>query len=608
MAALPTSILARRSMASSTTAAFACRRTVEPFCLRSTWARVLLSCLGWAVPLAAIHSCQSAERIYVNYNVLERSVSVASLEAYAREGVIDEDLAAYARYADPEVLQNLRTALLTKADIRPVTVSQFLYSPQGEAALQRLGQVIQPDSRISGFKAIRAAAILAAVDPEGLTLLNFLKKFPARGIRIDVAQSLRIVGQVQGAINQTREATQAVIAIAETEAANNPLPTNLADLRLRGPFTVDTDSVTLKDPSRNTIPISPAPVSPSPDVLERGRVFPVDIYLPRSGRTPLPNPIPVVVISHGLGSDRTSFTYLAQHLASYGFAVMVPEHPGSDRAQMEALLAGVAAEVAQPTEFANRPLDITYLLNYLERQALNNPAYQNLNLKQVGVLGQSFGGYTALAVAGAPINFQQLAQDCIRLENTLNISLLLQCRAEELALLPQPQSNFRDPRVQAVFAMNPIISAVSGQAGLSTINIPTLLLAGSADTVAPSLFEQVRPFTWLTTSDRYLVQLVPGTHFSVIGVEADGPLPIPTEVIGPNPAIAQRYVRALAVAFFQTHIANRPEYRPYLTAAYAQAISEQTFRLDLVQSLETNAIGTRQSQKTLATDATPQRR
>lgn len=553
----------------------------------------LLAGLSWALPLAIAPPGLSAERIYVTYNILERSISVASLAAYAKDGTIDDDLAAYARYANPGVLQDLRNALNAKADLSPVTIAQFLYSPQGEAALRRLGQVIRPDSGVAGDKAIRAGLILAAADPQGLSLLTFLKHYPARGIRVDVDLSLQVIGEAERVLNQTRKATQTVIQTAEAEAIANPLPGDLPDLRRRGSYTFQQESVTLVDPSRRTVPLSPTPLPGTNATLPR--TFPLDIYLPQAGRVPLPNSVPVVVISHGLGSDRTSFAYLAEHLASHGFAVLVPEHPGSDRKQLEALLSGIASEVAEPTEFVNRPLDISALLDYMERQAPTNPAYQALNLKQVGIIGQSFGGYTALAVGGAPINFAQLQKDCQTLDSTFNLSLLLQCRALQLDRQTSPQTNFRDPRVAAVIAMNPIDSAVLGPAGLGAIQVPTMLMAGSADTVTPSLFEQIQPFTWLTTGDLYLVQMDPGTHFSVIGggeIPSDqGALPIPPEVIGPNPAIAQRYVTALALAFFQTHIANRGDtFSPYLTAAYANAISEPALQLDLIRLLQPNQL------------------
>lgn len=560
--------------------------------LYSTGAKLVMAALSWALPFAIATPGFSAERIYVTYNILERSISVASLEAYAKDGTLDDDLAAYARYANPEVLKELRTALTAKADVKPVTVAQFLYSPQGEAALKRLGQVILPDSRVLGYKALRSALILAAADPQGLSLLTFLKHYPAKGIRVDVDVSLRVVAEAERLLNQSRKATQTVSQLAETEAIAEPLPSpDLPDLRRRGPFQFQKQSVTLVDTSRRTIPIEPVP-SPTPGTSTTPpRTYPIDIYLPQAGRLPLPQPIPVVVISHGLGSDRTSFAYLADHLASHGFAVLVPEHPGSDRKQMEALLAGVASEVAEPTEFVNRPLDITALLDYMEQRAKTNPDYQGLNLKQVGVIGQSFGGYTALAVAGAPISFPQLLKDCQNIDNTFNLSLLLQCRALQLERQTQPRTDFRDPRVQAVIAMNPINSAVMGKASLELIQIPTMIVAGSADTVSPSLFEQIQPFTWLTTTNRYLVQMIPGTHFSVIGGEeipggGEGGLVIPPEVIGPNPAIAQRYMNALALAFFQTYIANRATtFRPYLSAAYANSISESGLTLALVRSL-----------------------
>ncbi|GAB4343977.1 MAG: alpha/beta hydrolase [Leptolyngbyaceae cyanobacterium] len=549
----------------------------------------------------------AADRIYVAYNILERSISVKALENYAQRGVMDEDLAVYAQYANPKVLENLRSALQAKADVNPVTVSQFLYSPQGEAALKRLGQVIQPESRISGYQAIRAALILAARDPEGLTLLNFLRRFPSKGIRIDVERILRVAGEAEQLINKTKQATQAIIQVASEERITDPPLTNRIDLRRSGPFGFDKQTITLNDPNRGIATPSAPAVPASTRGLLKGRIYKVDIYTPRLEKATAPRSLPVVVISHGLGSDRDSFAYLASHLASHGFVVLVPEHPGSDSKQMEALLQGNASEVSEPGEFANRPLDISYLLDYLEQQSRTNPTYQSFNLQRVGVIGQSFGGYTALALAGASINFPELQASCTNLENTFNISLFLQCRALQLQHSDQTRSDFRDPRIQAAIALNPITSTVLGKNSLSAIQIPTMIVAGSSDTVTPALFEQIQPFTWLTTLDKYLVQIDPGTHFSVIGdvpapnnsnnnsnnnsKPASNPnsnttsLSIPPEVIGPDPAAAQGYTKALALAFFKTYIAQQSNFRPYLSATYAQSISETNLRVDLVRTL-----------------------
>lgn len=558
------------------------RSTSRQNVFRSIGVGLILGCVGWLHP-AAVSPGRSAERIYVSYNLLERSIPVASLEAYARTGTIDDNLAVYAQFAGEEALKQLRTGLLAKAEIEPVAISQFLYSPQGEALLQRLGQVIQSESRDPGFKAIRAALILAAADPEGLTPLNVLRKFPTRGIRIDVRRSLEIAAALQTAVNQTNQATVLVNQLAVLEAGTEvPIAfEQLPDLRRPGPFTWQKQTFTLIDLNRSAIinPIRGYIRSPLADL--RGRLFPVDLYLPEiRSRTA---PAPVVVISHGLGGDRNTFTYLAQQLASYGFAVLVPEHPGSNAKQLEALINGTASEVAEPTEFVNRPLDITYLLNEMERRVTSDSNLQGrLNLQQVGVVGQSFGGYTALALGGAPINPQQLQAECRDLANTLNISLLLQCRATLLGTVP---ANLSDPRIKAVLAINPINSAVFGPASLSQITVPIMIVSGSADTAAPALPEQIQPFTWLTTPNKYLVLMERGTHFSTFAGGPGGAIPIPEEVVGPNPEIARRYLNALSVAFFQTYIANQPNYRVYLTAAYTEAISEAAISLSLIRSL-----------------------
>ncbi|MBD1824204.1 alpha/beta hydrolase [Cyanobacteria bacterium FACHB-DQ100] len=527
---------------------------------------------GWMSLSVVSRPVWGAERVFLTYGILERSISVSSLEAYASTGTLDSDLYVYSQYVTPEQLQTLRKALLTRADLTPIAVSQFLYTQQGEILLRRLGQIIQPDSRDTGFFAIRAALILASADPEGLTALNVLRKFPTRGLRVDLQRSLDIAGELGNLINQTNRATQTIAQLSNTETT--PLPGGaIPDLSVRGAYGFQKEALRLVDRSRGFV-----------QALGRERVFPVDVYLPVARRQPLSASIPVVVISHGLGSDRGTFRYLAEHLASHGFAVAVPEHPGSNAKQLQALVGGTVNEVTSPSEFIDRPLDIKYLLDELERRANADSRYQRLNIKQVGLLGQSFGGYTVMALAGAPINFQQLQRSCqpAEIDRTLNLSLLLQCRA---GALPPISYNLSDSRVKAIIAINPITSSVFGQAAIAQIETPTMIITGNADTVAPALPEQIQPFTWLKAPERYLALIDRGTHFSALQEGDAQGVPLPPEVIGEAPNVARRYVNALGLAFFQTYLANRSDYRPYLSAAYARTLSQDPLRLNLVQSL-----------------------
>jgi len=503
-----------------------------------------------------------AERIYVTYGPIEVSVPIESLAVFAKEGQIDSNLDGFARYANESQLAEIRRALQAKADISQVTIAQFLYTPQGEVLLRRLGRLIQTKARQPGFYAIRAALILAASDPEGLTIVNVLRKFPTYGIRIDIARGLGIANELTSLINRSNQTIAGVAQLSEAQAALQSTipPAVMLQPQLPGRYTWKKSSVTLTSPNRD-------------------RTFNMDIYLPQRS----PQPAPVVVISHGLGSDRIAFQYLAKHLASYGFAVAVPEHPGSNAQQIQNLVTGRTNEVAEPAEFINRPLDIKDLLDYLTKLSTTDPAYQGqLDLQRVGVIGQSFGGYTALALAGAGINFAQLENDCELENETWNLSLLLQCRARGLE---RDQYNFGDPRIKAAIAINPIVSSIMGETNLSQIKIPVMIIAGSADTVAPALLEQIQPFTWLTSPNKYLVVMNNGTHFSTIEESPQSLFLPPAEAIGPEPALARRYVSGLSLAFMETYLNNKSNFRPYLQPFYALSISEDTLGLRILRSL-----------------------
>jgi predicted dienelactone hydrolase len=536
----------------------------------------LLLVLSMVLPTFGIsNSVLAAERIYASYSALELSISVTTLENYAKTGVINEDLAAYQRYLPLEQLQELRRILLNRVKVSPVVVSQLLYTPQGEFLLHRLAQVIINKSSQSepGFGDLRSALILASGESGGLTLLNVLRKYPTSSIRLDVAETLEIATELEKLVNQTHSAIAAVSQKSkiEAESISQPNFSQLPDLKVPGKFKSQKYTLKFFDSTRN-------------------RLLLTDVYIPHVQKA-----APIIVISHGLGLDSSNFQYLATHLASYGFAVVVPNHPGSDAKQLRSLLKGRAIEVAEPSEFQDRPMDVTYILNQLQKGNQSDSRFKGrLNLQQVGVFGQSLGGYTALALAGAKINFEQLKQDCqpAALQNTWNMSLLFQCRALELSISKSGKDyNLRDERVKAAIAVNPITSSIFGKAGLSQIKTPVMIVSSSDDTVAPALSEQILPFSWLANSQKYLVMLVGGTHFSIIGNAnpANQQVALPADMIG-DASQARRYMNVLSLPFFQTYIAVKPQYTPYLNAAYTQSISSKSLGLSLVKSLNTTEL------------------
>ena len=123
-----------------------------------------------------------------------------------------------------------------------------------------------------------------------------------------------------------------------------------------------------------------------------------------------------------------------------------------------------------------------------------------------------------------------------------------------------------------------------------------MLVSGSADPVTPALPEQITPFTWLTTQDKYLVLLKGGTHFSTLN-ESAGSIPVPEQAIGPSPKIAHDYVRQLGLAFFGRYINKQKSFDNYLNAQYGAVISRKRFPLRLIRTLNPDFLNIKYKQE-----------
>jgi predicted dienelactone hydrolase len=521
-------------------------------------------CVGFVV--SGTKKVVAAEDVILNYGVLEFPVSVKSLETYAQTGQISGELKSYAGFLTPKQLEQFKVGLNTNADFSHLAIAQFLYSYQGEKILERVSSVIKTKARQPGFYAIRSALILAAADTAngGLTPLNVIKKFPTKTLRIDSKQGLKIINDLSQVVQSNQQAIAAIKAEALQERQNqvtDVFKSKNLDLLMPGKYAYRRQLLTMVD-------------------RKRARTFPVELYLPKTQRN---QSVPLIVISHGLGGDLTTFAYFAQHLASYGFAVAVPEHPGSSGSQIQALLSGLASDVTPPQEIIDRPLDIKFLLNYLAKNY-----GKKIDTNNVGMIGQSFGAYTTLALAGAKLNWSTLNRDCLNSDDSWNLSLLIQCLALQIPRI-NTQVGLQDERIKAAIVINPLVSAVFGKKNLSKIGIPLMIVSGSADPITPALTEQITPFTWLTTSNKYLVLLQGATHFSTLA-ETSGSIPVPAQAIGPDPKIAQRYIKQLGLAFFGNYITQQSEYAQYLNAEYGSVISNKQIPLSLIKSLDLESL------------------
>jgi predicted dienelactone hydrolase len=514
--------------------------------------------LGWLGAIAA--PGRAAERLYATYGPLGMSLAIESLENFAETGELDAAMRFYARLFEGDRLGRLRNLLRDRVDVSPLALSRFLSSPQGEILVRQLSRSIRTLSGAGSRPALRAALVLAAASPEGLTLLNALRFYPTATIHIDLNGAVGIFREIEAAVVDQALALDAIataaIAQQQAEQTTDPPPDQpLPPLTILGPNPWRTRTIAVRAPHRQQ------------------SIF-ADLYWPAeaTGR------VPVVLISHGLGSERATFAYLARHLASHGFAVVLPEHPGSNQTRLGDLLDGRANEVADPLEFIHRPRDLSVLLDELAAYGIPDGSFRGeLDLSRVGVIGQSFGGYTALAIAGATLNFSQLERDCRPDTLPPNPSLLLQCRALVIRSLPAianpsppnldpDRLSLRDDRVALAIAVNPITSSLFGVSGLNDLAVPSAIIASSEDAIAPMLPEQIQPFARLDRPDKYLLVALGSTHLSFLGSTGNETIQLPPGLLGTRPDLARTYLSAYSLALLRRYLNDDPAAIAYLTS------------------------------------------
>lgn len=173
----------------------------------------------------------------------------------------------------------------------------------------------------------------------------------------------------------------------------------------------------------------------------RNRSIPTTVYYPINGKN-----FPVIIVSHGGGGNRTSLISHVKHLVSNGYVVIVPEHVGSNKDYLEYLMSkgysfwqALKQMAGNTTEWENRPKDISFLIDMAyEWNNSDEDLKGKMNLNKIGILGHSYGAYTAMAIMGALVN------------------------------MPYGMTNFGDARVKAALAISP--QGAGGNPQLDRIN------------------------------------------------------------------------------------------------------------------------------------------
>lgn len=530
------------------------------------------------------------------------------LESTRTTRLADKTCNLYLGKRDKDARKRCRQALQLRINLDPEHLLRFFRTSVGVDMLHRLGTLFHWAEGEQSHEVLQGTLVETATHPDGLSVLDLLSKIATFPLNTD--RLLLATKRFEQLIQATQRMVETIHALAQAEAEQEAIPAEgLKDKSDNIQQNRETDA--------SAKPIAPPPIlgilgdagvdqqvvalrRPHPDAqletleqtLAHGASWPeqqsfyVLLFKPRRWRS---GQTPVVVMSHGLGSQPEDMAHYAEYLASYGYLVAVPQHSGSDAQCIRQMLEGQSNEVFQMTDFVNRPLDVTAMLDYLEQ---HNQAYYKgrLNLKSVGVVGHSFGGYTALALAGGSINFDKLEMACGPIFSAPNPSLFLQCRA---LALPRTVYNLRDRRVKAIVAVDSVGSEVFGPEGLSHIHIPVMLTAGSEDRTTPAALEQIRVFPWLPSSERYLILIEGKSHINdlrklmnVLELELDDP----DQLKLPDMSIPDRYLNVLSLAFFEVYLAGHEAYRTCLRSHYVHTLSRDPYPVSLISAASSPAL------------------
>jgi predicted dienelactone hydrolase len=221
-------------------------------------------------------------------------------------------------------------------------------------------------------------------------------------------------------------------------------------------------------------------------------VYPDAAIVPDGARHPL------IMLSHGRGSDAWQYAWLAQALAARGYIVAALNHYRANTYHRE--IGWLANRIWQ------RPIDVSLAITHL----MHDPFWStHIDAARIGVAGHSQGGFTALWIGGARVNrdrflaFQRLF---------INNPLIPQHIRRDLPLDAAPALDVQDRRVKAVFAMAPGVIQAFGMDpdGLRQLDVPAFLVVGAGDTQTPP-----------KENAEYAARYIPGAQLWVIPGEVD---------------------------------------------------------------------------------------
>ncbi|MDC8980953.1 lipoprotein signal peptide [Mycobacterium marinum] len=213
---------------------------------------------------------------------------------------------------------------------------------------------------------------------------------------------------------------------------------------------------------------------PSPDDRPFAMPFATELSFypdlpPRAGGSRLP----LILLSHGRGSNGLFYAWLAQALASKGYLVAALNHYRANT--YDSSIVYLANKLWQ------RPRDLSLTADFLVQDPFWGPL---IDASRIGVAGHSQGGFTSLWLGGARVNPDRYLDFQRGVQSDPAIPAYLRT---ELPVDAGPALDVADSRIKAVFAMAPGMVKDFGMDadGLHQLRVPTYIIVGAHDAQTP---------------------------------------------------------------------------------------------------------------------------
>ena len=212
---------------------------------------------------------------------------------------------------------------------------------------------------------------------------------------------------------------------------------------------------------------------------------------------------PLILVSHGSGGSIRTIGWIASHLATAGFIVAGPDHPGTTTGN---------STPADTIRLWERPADISALLTAM----LDDPMWEpHIDDTRIGAMGFSLGGYTVMALAGTHVSREAYARYCDT-HPTMPDCVWFASGSVDMGAVDRTafEGSSHDPRINAVVAVDPSVVHAMTAESLGAIPIPVHLV--NLENPGSAWWEAVRSDTIARTIPNASLQILPSGHMSFL--------------------------------------------------------------------------------------------